>query len=168
MTSMDPERQLWAEDITVGAAFDLGEYTVTRAEILEFAGHWDPQAIHLDDSFASEHEFGEIIASGIHTFAVYQRLAVLGAYRYWAMIAGRAIRDVQITYPVRAGATLRGRIEVEGVAMSSDVRALITTRGSLFVQDRLALELVADAYVRRRPATGPVTASSTAPETPVR
>ncbi|PRY30823.1 MaoC/PaaZ C-terminal domain-containing protein [Pseudosporangium ferrugineum] len=140
-----------AEDLVVGTVVDLGSYTVTRAEILAFAAHWDPQAIHLDDDYAAGHEFGEIIASGVHTLGVYQRLAVLGVYRRWPIIAGRAIRDVQLTYAVRAGATLRGEVEIAAVHLTDEARALVTTYGRLFVGDRPALRLTTDAYLRRRP-----------------
>jgi acyl dehydratase len=147
-----PPVAVWAEDLAVGTVIELGSYTVTRAEILEFAARWDPQPLHLDDDFAAEHEFGEIIASGLHTLGVYQRLAVLGAYRRWPIIAGRAIRDVQLTYAVRAGATLRGEVEIMAMRPTDEERALITTQGRLFAKDQLTLRLTVDAYLRRRPA----------------
>lgn len=151
MTSVNHHSTVWAEDLVVGTVIDLDCYTVTRDEILEFASRWDPQPIHLDDDFAAEHEFGEIIASGLHTLGVYQRLAVLGPYRRWSIIAGRAIRDVQLTYAVRAGATLRGEIEIAAVRPTDERRALVTTSGRLYVEDHLALQLTTDAYLRRRP-----------------
>jgi hypothetical protein len=39
-------------------------------------------------------------------------LAALGAYRDWAMIAGRTVRDMQLTSPVRAGTTLRATLVI--------------------------------------------------------
>ena len=39
--------------------------------------------------FAAEGFFGGVIASGMHSLAIYQRLAVLGAYRHWWVVAGR-------------------------------------------------------------------------------
>ena len=42
------------EDIPVGQTHTFGSYTVTRAEVLEFAGKYDPQAFHLDDDAAGD------------------------------------------------------------------------------------------------------------------
>lgn len=142
---------LWADDLVVGTVIGLGTHTVTREEILAFAGQWDPQPIHLDDAFAAGHEFGGIIASGLHTLGVYQRLAVLGAYRHWQVIAGRALHDVQLTYAVRAGATLRAELEITAVRATDEARALVTTEGRVHVGERRALTLTTDAYLRRRP-----------------
>ncbi|SDF46780.1 Acyl dehydratase [Lentzea fradiae] len=146
-----PDGVVWPEDLVAGTVIDLGGHTVTKEEIVRFAADWDPQPIHLDDDYAATREFGEIIASGVHTLGVFQRLAVLGAYRRWPVIAGRAIRDVQLTHAVRAGATLRGEIEIAAVRLTDEARALLTTHGRLFVGDRQALRITTDAYLRRRP-----------------
>jgi acyl dehydratase len=144
------EASIYAEDLTEGSVIDLGAYTITRDEIVSFAQQWDPQPFHIDDDAAREGFFGEIIASGIHTMAIFQRLAVLGAYRDWAMIAGRSIREVQLTAPVKVGMTLSGSILIESVSYNHPSRALVAKRGTLTAGDTTIMTMYLDGYVRRR------------------
>ena len=53
--------------------------SMSHEEIVDFASRWDPQPFHVDDEWARDGVFGEVIASGVHSFAIFQRLAVLGA-----------------------------------------------------------------------------------------
>ena len=57
------------DDLSVGQTFDLGGFALPRAEVLEFAGRYDPQPFHLNDVAAREGPFGELIASGLHTLS---------------------------------------------------------------------------------------------------
>ena len=63
---------LYAEDLVIGSAWDLGSYVVTEPEIIEFARQWDPQGFHVDPDVAAAGYFGGIIASGIHTMAIFR------------------------------------------------------------------------------------------------
>lgn len=144
--------QLFAEDLVEGAVYELGSYTVTHDEILAFAGHWDPQDFHTDDDAAAKGFFGEVITSGIHTLAVFQRLSVLGAYNSWAVIAGRTLRDVQFRSPVRAGQELTGTLKVTKVDLGRPGRALVVTEGVLATGDTTVLAVDLEMYVRTRHA----------------
>ncbi|MFB7757528.1 hypothetical protein ACFC18_49500, partial [Streptomyces sp. NPDC056121] len=68
--------RLYSEDLPrfVDLRQPLGTHMMTEDDIREFAGQWDPLPIHVGDG---EH-FGGVIASGLHTLCVYQRLAVAG------------------------------------------------------------------------------------------
>lgn len=142
---------VYAEDLVEGMTINLGTYTVSRTEIIEFASAWDPQPLHIDGEWAKSGPFGEVIASGLHSFAVFQRLAVLGAYRDWAMIAGRTIRDVQLTSPVRAGMTLRATLVIGRVLLLRSDRAIVTKEGRLDHDDTRVFTVTTDAWVGRRP-----------------
>jgi acyl dehydratase len=146
---------LLAEDLTVGLEIDLGTYTVSGDEIVEFATQWDPQPFHIDHDAAAKGYFGEVIASGAHTLAVFQRLAVLGAYRYWDVVAGRAIREVHLLRPVRAGTELHGTLTVTAVEPNRPDRSLVTKIGRLQEDDAVVMTVEFDAYVRRRAAHRP-------------
>ncbi len=65
-------RLVYAEDLGIGQRFDLGSHTVTEAELVDFATHWDPQWFHIDRAAAQDGQFGGLIASGIHTLAILQ------------------------------------------------------------------------------------------------
>ena len=142
---------LYAEDLTPGVAYDLGTYTPSAEEVEAFARKWDPQDFHLDEEVATAGHFGGIIASGLHTMAIAQRLMVTGMLRDVAVIAGRSL-DVQMTKPVRPGMTLHGRLEFDSVEHRGPDRALIRQRVTLTHEDTIVLTYSGTAYVRRRPA----------------
>ena len=58
---------IYFEDVEPGLTQKFGSYAVTREEVLEFAGKYDPQPFHLDDEAAAKTHFGKIAASGWHT-----------------------------------------------------------------------------------------------------
>lgn len=45
-------------------------YTITEAEIIEFGTRWDSQPFHIDPIAAMDSEFGGLVASSAHLFAV--------------------------------------------------------------------------------------------------
>ena len=143
-----------AEDLSIGQIIDLGEHRVSREEIVDFASKWDPQPFHLDADFAATTRFGELIGSGLHTMAIYQRLAVLGAYRHWAIIAGRRIREVGFTKPLRPGTTVRATVVVDTVTPESADRSLVRKTGRVLQGDHVLMTLKIDVYVLRRPTAG--------------
>ena len=145
-----PDRLVYADDLVEGTIIDLGTYTVSREEIVEFACRWDPQPFHVDDEYARNGAFGEVIASGLHSFAIFQRLAVLGAYRDWAMIAGRTVRDIQLTGPVRPGMTLDATLVIGPVLLLRPDRAIVTKEGRLDHAGTRLFTVTKDAWVRRR------------------
>lgn len=100
------------EDIDVGQRRTLGSHTMTKAAIVEFAERFDPQPFHVDEEAAATSRFGEIIASGLHTMAVCQRLVTDGFYAEIANIAGLGIDDTRFLEPVRAGDRLTAHIEI--------------------------------------------------------
>ncbi|MFC7157031.1 MaoC family dehydratase [Halomarina halobia] len=103
------------EDLEVGDTFTAGSYTVTKAEIIEFAEQFDPQPFHVDEEAARESLFGELVASGLHTLCISVRLFVTEFVRGEEGIAnmgGLGMDDLQWHRPVTPGDTLSLRIEV--------------------------------------------------------
>ena len=64
------------EDLVVGSSQEFGHYEVTREEIIEFAGKYDPQAFHLSEEAGKAMHFGGLCASGWHTCAMVMRMVV--------------------------------------------------------------------------------------------
>lgn len=139
---------VYAEDVSPGTKVDLGNYTVTLEEILEFSRQWDPQDFHVEQS--STGYFGGTIASGLHSMAILQRLSVLHAYSGWAIIAGRRIADVRFLAPTRAGMTLHGSFVVESVDPRDDEKALVTVSKRLVSGEEVILTAVHELYMYRR------------------
>ncbi len=162
MPELDPGRRpeawtaatLYADDLSPGDAFDLGTHTVSVTELTRFAEAWDPQFFHVDSDAADRGMFGGLIASGIHTMAVLQRLSVAGFWGRTATIAARGIRDVRFVRPVRPEASLTGTLVVEEVRHRDGHRSLVTVHGSLHEESgETVLTMTVDAYLARRPTT---------------
>ena len=138
----------------IGIPLSLGTYTTTKDEIIEFARQWDPLSFHVDAAAASSGYFGEIIASGIHTLAIFQRLSALSHFGTWDVIAGKRVRDLKFTQPVRPGDALSGQIVVQSVTPDSRGRGHLVLDGSLRNQHGdLVLTLGMEILTRMRPGT---------------
>lgn len=145
------ERMLYAEDLSEGLEFAFSSYTVSEAEILEFAGRFDPLPIHADPDAARDGPFGEVIASGLHTMAIYQRLAVEAL---WSRVVGKAGRGFELRFrrPVPPGTTLTGKARVQEVDRRPERGDAILTIVSQLVdaEQRPVLDVTADAVIMLR------------------
>lgn len=110
---------LYADDLEPGREIPLGSYTLTEAEIVSYAQQWDPLMIHTDPEAAASLPTGGVIASGLHTLAIYQRLAVPA---FWSRFTGGIGRGFEIHFrrPVLPGTTLTGRMTVQSVTARPD------------------------------------------------
>lgn len=94
------------EDLRVGETFEVGERSVTREEIVEFAAQCDPLPIHLDDEAASASIFDGLVASSIHTICLCQCMSSEQFYLDSSSLAGLGFEEVTFPTPVRPGDTL--------------------------------------------------------------
>ena len=144
---------LYAEDLTEGQTFQLGSYTIGEAEILEFAGKYDPVPIHTDRVAAAAGPFGGLIASGFNTMAIYQRLVVETIWTKVAGIVGRSF-EIRLPSPARPGATLTGQSQIQKITIRPERRDAVVIFKTELVNDeqRPVLVLVLDALIHMRPA----------------
>lgn len=149
-----PRATVFADDLAVGDRVELGRYEVERNDVLEFAGRWDNQWFHTDEAAAEQGHFGGVIASGIHTLAILQRLTVEAIYNEWAVLAGRSLDSVRFLEAVRPGDSLTGSIEIAEISLG-EARGRVTMRSELVNQHGtpvLSSDLVIVMF-RRRPAS---------------
>ncbi len=93
---------------------------------MEFARQYDPQYFHADPEAAKRSRFGDIVASGIYTMAIWRQLdhQIAGDI---AWICGVAWDDVRFSKAVRPGDILRARaVCLSKRPSSSDPRRGIT------------------------------------------
>ena len=109
---MSQTATLYFEDLYVGAVVELGERTVSEAEIVAFARDFDPQPFHVDAVAAAQTPFGGIIASGWHTCALTMRLLVDNLLLRSASLGSPGVELIRWTKPVRPGDTLHARVHV--------------------------------------------------------
>ena len=95
-------KQRFFEDLEVGFSVTSREITVTKNEIIEFAKRYDPEWFHTDSEKAKDSIFGALIASGVHTFALFRRLDHEMNYDV-AAICGLEWTSVRFPKPVYAG-----------------------------------------------------------------
>jgi acyl dehydratase len=98
------------EDLVEGVVEESGTRTVTREELIAFASRYDPQYFHADETAAKASFFGDVIASGIHTMAIWRQLDHEIA-RDIKWICGVAWDDVRFPKAVRPGDTLRAKAQ---------------------------------------------------------
>ncbi|SNT70981.1 Acyl dehydratase [Psychrobacter sp. LV10R520-6] len=140
-------------DLNLGDRTELGKYTISTDDIVTFARQWDPQFFHIDEERAvTDGYFGGIIASGIQTLAIFQRLSVKSFIQNLNVIGGAGIDGLQFRRPVRPGDTLTGSIVIKDIQIQSDRgRALVAYTGELINQNaEPVLVLTISAYVQMR------------------
>jgi len=127
----------WAfEDFTEGRSIDLGVKDVTAEEIVEFAGEFDPQPMHLDEAAGKASILGGLSASGWHTCAIYMRL-LCDAFLVDSTSEGASgIDRIKCRKPVLAGDRLTGRATVlsRRESRSRPSIGLVAFRSELFNQ----------------------------------
>jgi acyl dehydratase len=127
---------LYAEDLHPGLRFPYAEFHLSEQDIIEFARTWDPLPSHVDPEAARQGEFGGIIASASHTFAVCVRLTSDAMMAQVAVIAGKGIDGVRLHKPVRPGDTLSGHAEIVERRPRSQGRAEVTFTCSMTDQSQ--------------------------------
>jgi len=143
---------LFAEDLAEGQIFQLGTYTITDAEILEFAQRYDPVPIHADLAAAAKGPFGGLIASGFNTIAIYQRLVVEAIWTKVAGIVGRGF-EIRLPAPVRPGTTLSGHSQIQKITLRPERKDAVVIFKTELLNDegQTVLVLTLDALIRMRP-----------------
>lgn len=120
-----------------GQVIEAGVYTVTEAEILEFAKAYDPQWFHIDVEAAKHGRFGGLIASGWHTCGIAMRLLVPVALAGSESFASPGLKYVKWPNPVRPNDELALRATVLDARRSSSrpTMGILHWRWQLFNQD---------------------------------
>lgn len=147
-------RALYLEDLAPGQVYGSGEATVTEADIVRFAGEFDPQPFHLDAGRAASTFFGGLAASGWHTASLTMRLLVDSELRLAGGIIGAGMDELRWPKPLRPGDTIRLESEVIELrpSRSRPSQGLAKVRTTTLNQHGEPVQvLVANLLVVRRP-----------------
>jgi acyl dehydratase len=143
------------EDFVEGQTFELGTFTYTAEEIVEFARKYDPQPMHTDPEAGRRSIYGGLIASGWQTATSYMRLLVDHIMRDSDSIGSPGIDQLRWLKPVRPGDTLRARFSVLEARPSNSRPdwGIVRSRGEVLNQsDELVMRVEAvNFFGRRRP-----------------
>lgn len=127
----------YLDDFEAGRSYDIGSFSLTEAEIIDFATEFDPQVFHVDPEAAKESVFGGLIASGWHTVGCVMRLMVDNLIPAGSALGSPGIDNLRWLKPVRPGIEYRAVYTVDSVrdSKSKPDRGLITTTTELFDPD---------------------------------
>lgn len=148
-----PIHERYFEDYVPGSSYAFGSVTVTEAEILRFAGEFDPQDIHTDPEAAEQGPFKGLIASGWHTASLMMRMYADHYVSKVASLASPGVDELRWTRPVRPGDSLSIRTTVVSArpSQSKPDRGIVHTDIEVVNQrGETVLTLSAMNFLRRR------------------
>jgi acyl dehydratase len=117
MTTSHKDR--YFDDYRKGEVVEVGDYLVTREEIIDFARRYDPQPFHVDEAAAGESIYGGLIASGWMTCGVLMRMLVDDFVPEVSSMGSPGIDELRWLKPVRPGDRLRARVTVVDLRRST-------------------------------------------------
>lgn len=117
-TFKTPANDRYYEDYETGCTYELGAFSLSEAEIIEFAGRYDPQSFHVDPEAAINTIYGGVIASGWHTGSRTMRLLVEGYISSVASLGSPGADEIRWPRPLRPGDRLAVRVTVEKKRLS--------------------------------------------------
>lgn len=103
---MSADGEVFFGDVELDDTLSAGPYRVEAEEIVEFARRYDPRPYHLDEEAGRQSIFGGLVASGILTIAIWNRLR-FEAEAGLAQLAGLGVDKIRYHNPVRPGDVLR-------------------------------------------------------------
>jgi acyl dehydratase len=144
------------EDMQIGEVWEHTGEPVTAESIIDFGRKYDPEPFHTDPEAARHSFFGELVASGAQTFALWRLLNWHMVQRNGNIILGGAGSDeMRLHRPVRPGDVLRVHSElIEKIpSRSKPDRGIIRARETVYNQDdEVVMTLIGIAVAARRPA----------------
>jgi len=148
-----PVVEMFLEDIEIGRVREAGPITVTADEIISFAERYDPLPMHVSDEGGQATVHDSLIASGVLTIALKQRM-IMSVERNAAIIGAAKIEEQNFLKPVRAGDELFMRQEcvAKRESRTRSDRGLVIWEFVLTNQRKEAVFSSRDiVMVRRRP-----------------
>ena len=142
------------EDFVEGETLDLGAFSYTEQEIVDFARAYDPQPMHTDPEAARRSIYGGLIASGWQTATSYMRRLVDQLMRDSASVGSPGLDKLRWRAPVRPGDVLRARFTVLEARPSNSRPdwGIVRSRGEVLNQnDQLVMDVEAVNFFGRRP-----------------
>lgn len=105
---------MYLDDLKLNMEIEIPEVCIDRQRMLDFARLYDPIPLHLDEDYAKQTRFGDLIAPGVMTFmsvwAEFVKLNIFGE----ELVAGKSTK-IEWFAPVYADDVLKGRARVSAI-----------------------------------------------------
>ncbi|GAA1007953.1 MaoC family dehydratase [Acrocarpospora pleiomorpha] len=145
---------LYFDDLEVGQRWDLPGRTVTETDLVSFAmlsGDWNP--IHTDETFAASSHFGTRVVYGLLGVVMLTGFLDRSGLFTGSAVAALGIKDWQYKKAFFIGDTIRGRLEIVGLRLtSSGTQGVVERHFTLLDQhDDVVSEGRLDSMIRVSP-----------------
>ncbi len=117
---MYDDSTIYWEQLTQGQVYEYGHYQLTEESIIAFAKQFDPMPFHVCPEKAKKSPFGQLIASGLHTLSINQRMSFDHIFSHWAVVAGKEMTQCKFLAPVFAGDVLSARLIIDELSQSGN------------------------------------------------
>ena len=146
---------LYLDDLFIGQRFTSATFTLDAAQIIDFAGQFDPQPFHMDEAAAAGSLFAGLAASGWHTAAITMRLLVSSVPFAGGVIGAGG--EVTWPRPTRPGDTLRVESEIMAIvpSRSRPNRGMVTLQSETRNQQNEIVQVLKAKLVVPRRSLGP-------------
>lgn len=141
------------EDFSEGDVIRTRGQTITESAIIDFASKYDPLPFHLNAEEAEDSLFEGLVASGLHTLVLCNRMVAEHFYQDAKIMGGPGLEKVEMTRPVRPGDTISVEIVIdEKIPSESEPdRGLVKVRQTCYNQDNeVVLETISLPFFKRR------------------
>ena len=133
---------MYFEDFHQGYSFVTNKKTITKKDIISFAGKWDYQPFHIDENLAKQSHYGGLIASGWQTLMIAFTLILDTQKISKCSMGSPGLDKVNWIKPVRPNDTIHCIVTVRSSRKSKSKPFGVTTiLVEVFNQEK---ELVAD------------------------
>ncbi len=144
---------IYYEDLVIGTKYNLGSYKLNRKSMINYAEKFDPQLIHIDESYAKSSLYKGIIASGWYTASIWMRLACEGLLLNLQSMGSPGVENLKWLNPVRPGDTLSASLVIKDkrTSKSRPKLGIVTTTGDLTNQNgNIVLTLKSSVFIKRK------------------
>jgi acyl dehydratase len=147
-----PRFPLYFEDLAEGQSLLTGGRTITETDLVQFAmlsGDWNP--IHVDETVARDSPFGRRVVHGVCGLAILGGLVYAAGWFSTTVEALLGFDELRFTRPVFVGDTVRCRMTVDRLRVTSKGKGLVVRRFELLNQrDETVQESISPILIKRR------------------
>ncbi len=147
------QHKFYWEDFKTGETITMGSFSLSEADIVDFARRYDPQPFHIDKAAAEKSFYGGLIASGWHTCCAVMRLMCDSYLLDSASLGSPGMEELRWLRPVRPGDVLTAKRTIldSRPSLSKPDMGIVKSKWEIFNQrDECVMSMTGLQMFRRR------------------